>query len=173
MARIGVTVISIPCTEDGFDPAALHSFCHRHEVTAWRDHFFVCDGRPQLAVLLEHVIRERVASSGARGPVAQAHADEHREKDPRKDLTPEDLQVFERLREWRALRASRDGVPVYVIFKNRQLAEIARQRPSSKSALREIEGVGEAKVAKYGEDVLTVMASLPQQQGGGDANHGS
>jgi superfamily II DNA helicase RecQ len=46
-------------------------------------------------------------------------------------LSPEDFALFARLREWRKHEGTSDGVLVYTIFTNEQLAEIARRRPSS------------------------------------------
>jgi ATP-dependent DNA helicase RecQ len=49
-------------------------------------------------------------------------------------------------------------VPAYVIFDNRNLTEIARRRPSSPVELREVPGVGEKKLAAYGDAVLELLA---------------
>ncbi|MCK4304024.1 MAG: hypothetical protein KAY24_07280 [Candidatus Eisenbacteria sp.] len=52
-------VVSLPFVgTEGFDTEPLDSFCRDHDVTAWRDHFFICDGRPDLAVILEYRPRE-------------------------------------------------------------------------------------------------------------------
>ena len=40
--------------------------------------------------------------------------------------------------------ADREGAPVYAVFTNEQLAEIARARAGSAAALKAIDGVGEA-----------------------------
>ncbi len=173
MSRIGVTVISVPFTEDGFDAEALEAFCTRHEVVGWRDHFFLCGGQPHLVVLLEHVRRERVTDGPARGGGHGQRRGKRREEDPRKDLAPADRPLFEQLREWRALRASRDGVPLYVILNNSQLAEIARRKPSSQAGLRAIEGIGAAKVEKYAAEVIALLSSAAAEQGGGDGRPGS
>jgi ATP-dependent DNA helicase RecQ len=44
-----------------------------------------------------------------------------------------------------------------VIFADRTLAEIARERPGSRAALAEVNGVGEAKLAHYGAEVLNIV----------------
>jgi ATP-dependent DNA helicase RecQ len=48
-------------------------------------------------------------------------------------------------------------VPPYVIFHDRTLAEIARERPASAEALREISGVGEKKAQAYAGDVARIV----------------
>ena len=60
-------------------------------------------------------------------------------------MTEADLPLFEALRAWRRDEARRQSVPPYVIFADRTLAEIARERPGSLAALRQVSGVGEAE----------------------------
>jgi len=47
-------------------------------------------------------------------------------------------------------------VPAYVVFHDATLRQIAAARPATLAELAEINGVGEAKLAKYGEAVLEV-----------------
>ncbi|MFE9406779.1 DNA helicase RecQ [Streptomyces sp. NPDC006530] len=74
------------------------------------------------------------------------------------DLPPEALPVFEALRAWRGAQAKEAGVPAYVIFHDATLREIATVRPGSLEELATVGGVGEAKRAKYGEAVLSVLS---------------
>ncbi|MFI6728292.1 DNA helicase RecQ [Streptomyces atratus] len=76
------------------------------------------------------------------------------------ELAPEAVPVFEALRAWRGDRAKEQGVPAYVIFHDATLREIATVRPDSVSALGGISGLGEKKLATYGEGVLEVLASF-------------
>ncbi|MGW4283700.1 DNA helicase RecQ [Nocardia sp. NPDC004750] len=75
------------------------------------------------------------------------------------DLTPTDLPLFEKLREWRAATAKEQGVPAYVVFHDATLREIAARKPASLAQLGGVSGVGENKLAKYGEQVLEVLAT--------------
>jgi ATP-dependent DNA helicase RecQ len=72
-------------------------------------------------------------------------------------MSERDLPVFEALRAWRRVAAAAQSVPPYVIFADRTLAEIARERPGSRAALAEVNGVGEAKLAHYGAEVLNIV----------------
>ncbi|MBT2230212.1 DNA helicase RecQ [Nonomuraea sp. NEAU-A123] len=67
--------------------------------------------------------------------------------------------VFERLRAWRAATAKEQGVPAYVIFHDATLREIATLSPSTLAELGTVSGVGENKLAKYGDQVLETLAS--------------
>ncbi|MGI8974338.1 MAG: RecQ family ATP-dependent DNA helicase, partial [Gaiella sp.] len=68
-------------------------------------------------------------------------------------------EVVERLRSWRASRSRDDGVPAYVVLHDATLAEIATRVPTSHAELAAIKGVGPAKLERYGDDLLAVLAS--------------
>jgi len=75
------------------------------------------------------------------------------------DMPAEAAPLFERLRAWRAGVAKEQGVPAYVIFHDATLRQIATQRPASLADLGTVSGVGENKLAKYGEGVLEVLTA--------------
>ncbi len=65
------------------------------------------------------------------------------------------------LREWRLARARADGVPAYVVAHDSLLAGIAEQRPESIAGLRRLKGMGPARLERYGEEILAVVAGAP------------
>jgi ATP-dependent DNA helicase RecQ len=69
-------------------------------------------------------------------------------------LTAEQEHLASRLKEWRAAQAKRLGVPAYVVLHDRTLTAVAVLRPSSPRQLLEIDGIGPAKVEKFGEAIL-------------------
>ena len=75
-------------------------------------------------------------------------------------VPPSDQSLFEALRAWRASEAKTQHVPPYVIFHDRTLVEIAAAKPGSRAALARLNGVGEAKLAHYGEAVLEVVGNF-------------
>jgi ATP-dependent DNA helicase RecQ len=76
------------------------------------------------------------------------------------ELSPADRPLFEALRAWRAAEAKAQHVPPYVIFHDRTLMEIATLKPGGRAALALIGGVGEGKLARYGEGVLGVVSAF-------------
>jgi ATP-dependent DNA helicase RecQ len=68
-----------------------------------------------------------------------------------------DRPLFEALRAWRSHEAKSQHVPPYVIFNDRTLTEIAAVKPGSRAALAQVNGVGEGKLARYGDAVLEVV----------------
>ena len=79
-------------------------------------------------------------------------------KSPVADLPAESQELFEALRAWRAVESREQGVPAYVVFHDATLRELAVRRPTSLEGLGGVTGVGEAKLAKYGESLLEVLA---------------
>ncbi len=79
---------------------------------------------------------------------------------PRRErvATPPRGPLFDRLREWRRLRAQADGVPAYVVFHDATLAAIAEERPDSRAALATISGIGPTKLERYADELLEVVA---------------
>ena len=75
-------------------------------------------------------------------------------------LSPADQPLFEALRAWRSSEAKSQHVPPYVIFHDRTLTEIAGVKPGRRAALERINGVGEGKLARYGEAVLAVVSGF-------------
>jgi ATP-dependent DNA helicase RecQ len=67
--------------------------------------------------------------------------------------------LFDALREVRRSLAAEAGVPAYVIFHDSTLREIAAARPSTLAELARVNGVGRAKLERYGEAVLAAVAS--------------
>ncbi|MFC7987148.1 DNA helicase RecQ [Streptomyces sp. NPDC057336] len=92
------------------------------------------------------------ASGGGRG--------DRKAKTAAAELPQELIPAFEALRAWRAEQAREQGVPAYVIFHDATLREIATAWPTSIGQLGGITGVGEKKLATYGEGVLAVLAEL-------------
>ncbi|WP_248962164.1 DNA helicase RecQ [Sphaerisporangium perillae] len=78
---------------------------------------------------------------------------------PTADLPEEAVPAFERLRAWRAATAKEQGVPAYVIFHDATLREIAAGAPASLEELGKVSGVGENKLAKYGQQVLETLTA--------------
>ncbi len=72
-------------------------------------------------------------------------------------LDPADAALFEALRARRLELARAGGVPPYVVASDRTLRELAELKPRNLAALEGIYGIGPAKAARYGKDLLAVL----------------
>ncbi len=65
--------------------------------------------------------------------------------------------LFAQLRARRRELAAEQGVPPYVIFHDRTLAAMAAHRPLTPETMLQISGVGESKLARYGDAFLALI----------------
>jgi RecQ family ATP-dependent DNA helicase len=72
--------------------------------------------------------------------------------------TPEVQALTARIREWRTEEAKRLRVPAYAVLHDRTLAAVALARPRNPRQLLEIDGMGPAKVERFGEAILRLCA---------------
>ena len=71
----------------------------------------------------------------------------------------EEAPLMAALREWRSVAARSDGVPAYVIAPDALLIEILEHRPASFPALRRLKGMGPARLARFGAEILEITAA--------------
>lgn len=134
-----------------FDDSELLSFLEDREADLVSDHFFMDGGIPRLALVVTW--RE----PPTRLPPQESN---HQRSEPAGELAPEHRPLYDALRRWRNERSRTDGRPSYIYLTNRQMADIARLRPTTRSALQGIHGVGEGKVEQIGEEVLGIVAAF-------------
>lgn len=70
-----------------------------------------------------------------------------------------DEGLVERLRHWRRERSREDGVPAFVVLHDATLQELAAAQPRTHAELAGIKGLGPAKLERYGDDLLAVVAA--------------
>ncbi len=123
----------------------FNDFLRSHRVLAIQKEWLsqAVEGGWSFCVEYEEGAAARPAASGQVGKI-----------DYREVLPPEQFEVFARLRSLRKALAERDAVPVFTVFTNAQLAEMVKMPARTVADLAKIDGIGEARVAKYGKEVL-------------------
>ena len=94
--------------------------------------------------------------------------------DYREILDEKDFAIYAELRTLRKNIAEKEGLPVYALFSNEQLAGMVTNRITTQAALRALNGVGKARLEKFGEAFLAVLrAAFPTKTGlsGQKENH--
>ena len=71
---------------------------------------------------------------------------------------PYDEELFESLRSWRKEQAEAQSVPAFVVFSDATLEALAEVKPTDRRGLQSINGIGAAKLEKYAEDLLELLA---------------
>ena len=93
-----------------------------------------------------------------RRTVARPRASSRSRSAPQGNLSAADTSLLAQLKAWRLARSREQAVPAYVILNDRTLAEIARQKPANTDALAQVSGIGAAKLARYGDALLALVA---------------
>lgn len=138
----------------GFDDSAVQQFCKEHIVTQVIERFFMVGDVPHWSVMLLFRPLPRLIDRA----VAVDEPQRRNAVDAAKLLDPEQRLVFERLRDWRNQRARQEGKPAYVLLTNHQLVDVVRAGPRTVAELRAVPGIGDAKVAAFGAELLTLLA---------------
>lgn len=142
----------IPSRGDVASEEELNKFLRSHRVLnvdrRWVEH-----GENSYWALCVDYLETPAAQAGANG---RSFGGKNK-IDYRTVLSPEDFAVFAKLRDVRKEIAQQDAVPVYTVFTNEQLAKMVQTRASTRAALEQITGVGDARLEKYGERMLAIL----------------
>ena len=82
------------------------------------------------------------------------------------DRTPEDslrIELYNMLVSERHRLAVLHSIPPYMVITEQAMLQLAETRPSSQANLKRVQGFSETKVAKYGEDFLSVISRFADQ----------
>jgi len=74
-------------------------------------------------------------------------------------VSPEEEDLFQRLRVLRKELADEQSVPAYIVFSDKVLREMAASRPSNQRELLAVPCVGPAKLERYGAEFLRAIES--------------
>lgn len=74
-----------------------------------------------------------------------------------------DEALFERLRALRKRIAEANGIPPYVVFSDKTLRDMCARRPTDRMGFLQVNGVGEAKLARYGQAFMDEIADFVAQ----------
>jgi len=132
----------------------LNGFLRSHRVLKVQRELVQRESTPCWAVCVEYLDGTAPQNSGSRSGMRGEE-----KKDYKQMLSETDFAVFTRLRDLRRSLAESEGVPVYAVFSNEQLAKFAQNRPQTKAELEKVDGVGGARSEKYGAKVLEVTVS--------------
>ncbi|HEX4725230.1 MAG TPA: DNA helicase RecQ [Pseudonocardiaceae bacterium] len=114
-------------------------------------------GRRREVPMRRESVRPAKSSSSSSSGSSSGSSSSGRSRKEQVELPAEAVPVFERLRAWRAATAKEQGVPAYVIFHDSVLRQIATSSPTTLAQLSNMSGVGENKLAKYGQPILDLL----------------
>lgn len=140
----------IPARDSSAAEAELNTFLGGHRVVQVEKAFCSDADGPGWSLCVQWLPGETPATAPAMKGGSKV--------DYRELLDEPTFKIFAALRTWRKDRAAADGVPIYTVATNEQLATIAQQRIQTKAALAQVEGFGTSRLGKYAEALLAVCA---------------
>lgn len=150
----------VPVADSNGAELELNAFLVRHRVLSV-DRRWVDQGRDSFwAVCVDFLDGSKVDGK----PPATGRS----RIDYKQVLSTEEFAIYSRLRDLRKEIAQAEAVPVYAVLTNEQLALAVQQRCRTLADLRTIEGLGEARVEKYGQRLLEILVELPESQNEAD-----
>ena len=110
--------------------------------------------RPDFHYEIKKIERKSASKRGSTGHAAQDGAS------PDGYGSDADEPLFQRLRALRLDIAREIGKPPYIVFSDKTLRDMARLRPTTESQFMEVNGVGQNKLALYGERFMNLIRSF-------------
>ena len=155
--KLKIFTLRLNPTTGIFDEGELAGFQLGKDVIEISEHFLVHEKTPTLLLVLRY---RDVPDNG--GGVRQLP--EAARKDWRAELDAQGQRIYDEFRLWRGRKAKQEGLPPYLILNNRELAELVMKHPANITQLREIEGIGEAKAKRWGEEMLALLSKLEMRK---------
>ncbi len=129
----------------------------RHLALSWARQRPSATGKPQTRTMSRFLRPLDGANQRSRVVGSRRAARSTGRDGPTQRRDEADAELVDALKAWRRERASEDEVPAYVVATDATLAAIAERRPWNEAQLLAVPGIGPAKVAKYGEAMLSVV----------------
>lgn len=139
------------------DLTELNSFLQAHRVATVQREIVTTTAGPLLLFIVEYVAGN--GFSGKADTSALSGSSSTSRIDYRDILSESEFSVFTTLREIRKQLAEADGVPVYAVFSNAQLAAMIQEKCTTVAGMLKIEGVGKARTDKYAGAFLATLVT--------------
>ena len=165
-----IEVFSIPMEGDNEATEQLNRFLRAHKVLCIEKAPVIANGRQYWSVCVEYLPRRPGAAPANSAATASF---EKAKVDYRQVLSSAEFSRFSKLRQLRKRLAESESQPLYALFTNAQLAEMAQKVPKSKAALGAVAGVGEAKLERYADALLGLLSSMAGPESVVGASNGS
>lgn len=147
-------IFNIAVPNDGREEEELNRFLLTHRVLTVQAQWVTRGEVPYQVFTVEYAAGKAAQAGLATPPPSQADA----RVDYQKLLPPAAFEKFCRLREERRRISEAEAVKPFVVFTNAQLAAMAQLETVTLETLRAIEGVGEARMEKYGKTMVAVLS---------------
>ena len=145
-----------------FPDTELQRLSAEYNILSCREHFYIHQQTPTMVLLIEY----RPLKNKPVPILSSSHKKDsgrNLEDDAKLEgLSAKDKALFEHLRSWRKQTAIEKGISVINILHNHHLLEIVRRKPTTKTGLQSISGIGKVKADKYAAAILAMIHQTPE-----------
>jgi len=136
-------LFTIPITDNGRFLEELNLFLRTHKILELENHLINNEKGASWCFCVKYIENNTIALKTDKKPDYKAELKEH------------EFKKFSKLREIRKQLADENAVPAYAVFTDEELANIARLETINVKNLQTINGIGQKKVEKYGDKLIT------------------
>jgi len=119
---------------------------------------FVNNGSDSHFCILVEYIRSQNTKSSFNNTVSK------KKIDYREILSPDDFSLYDKIRSWRKMVAQKEAVQLYTVLTNEQMAKISQDKIKTLNGLSKIEGLGDTRIKKYGNEIIEIVVNETQKQ---------
>ena len=130
------------------NPEELNAFLSSNRILCVQSHVVIRERIPFLVFIVEYL-------DSGKGPKSSQARVDYREQ-----LSEENFLIFSQLRDLRKTIAEKEGVPVFAVFTNAQLAQMVEIQIKNVETLLSIPGIGRSKREKYGKAFVDICCDV-------------
>ncbi|MDR1866618.1 MAG: HRDC domain-containing protein [Bacteroidales bacterium] len=159
-------IFTIPVADDGAALEDMNRFLRGHKVLEVEQQLLSTKTGSNWHFCVKYLANAQPEGSrdGGRPVSAQSKVDY------REVLSEKTFAVFSVLRECRKKIAEEDGLPVYAVFTNEELANIASLEEITADRLKQVKGVGDKKAERFGVRLVETWRAASLQDSGTGQN---
>ena len=129
----------------------LERFLQQHRIIGIEKHFVSSGVESFWSVCVSYV---------SQGPlISNTPSKNMKDQDIRDQLSSPDFALYCKLKNERKMLADAQGIALYNIFNNEQLAHMAEHKPKTVKEFSQIDGVGKSRTEKYATSFLDIIRS--------------
>lgn len=146
---IKVFTIEFSRIEGSFSDSEVTNFLQGKELITVKDYLLEVVGKNFLVLIITYTVKEDFSKIGSNEASTSANL--------MGLLSDENKNLFDSLKSWRLHESKKQAIPPFIVFTNKQLAEIASLNPTTLNHLSQIDGIGPIKLEKYGDIILKIV----------------
>ena len=109
-------------------------------------------------ILLPVLIHQKKVLNGAETKSVKPSFVLHKKGEFLRNCSAEDLELYNKIKDWRKNKAEEQNVPPYVIFGDKTIEDLVQKKPRTETELLTVFGIGTAKAEKIGSALLRLVS---------------